>query len=657
MTTIVTRAGKGSPLTNAEVDANFTGLAEVQTVTGEPIGHADINASVVSFNEGTRTFTIAPAAISFDVWCKGGNKHTYTSAQTVVIPNTTGLHYIYFDASGVLSTKTSFFTLGEEAPTAYVYWNAVTAKAPYFGDERHGLVLDWQTHEYLHRTRGAAFATGFAASGYTLNGSGAVNSDAQITIDGGTFFDEDLKVQIVSTATPVANTWQQDLSSPARLPVLNLSGSAWVLSTPTDFPFIMGATRPAYNYYNGSTWSMAETANNSFTVSWVLATNNLNYPVLVIPAQTALPGIADAQAATFEQLSLPGFPSVEFRPLYKLIYKVADSYTNSVNTVLYEIYDLRTVTSAGVSAILANNHSNLSSLGNDDHPQYLHVDQVRSTISNSVKSSFFPADTGLVSYFLQTDGAGNRSWAVVDTSSKANTNGSNATGTWPIDISGNAASVSSITSGQVTTALGYTPYNAASNTVLTNANYNSYAPTLTGTGASGTWSITAATANALNTANAYTVNTLTISSTAPRLFFTDTNGYAFSLYNDANIFYLLNNAGSGLIYCDTSGNFTAVGNVTAYSDERLKKNWRPVQEGLVEKLAQVKSGIYDRTDIEATQAGASAQDMQKLLAETVQTGEDGTLSLAYGNAALVAAIELAKQVVELKKEIELLKAK
>ena len=68
MTTIVTRAGKGSPLTNAEVDANFTGLAEVQTVTGEPIGHADINASVVSFNEGTRTFTIAPAAMKKAMW-------------------------------------------------------------------------------------------------------------------------------------------------------------------------------------------------------------------------------------------------------------------------------------------------------------------------------------------------------------------------------------------------------------------------------------------------------------------------------------------------------------------------------------------------------------------------------------------------------------
>jgi hypothetical protein len=41
----------------------------------------------------------------------------------------------------------------------------------------------------------------------------------------------------------------------------------------------------------------------------------------------------------------------------------------------------------------------------------------------------------------------------------------------------------------------------------------------------------------------------------------------------------------------------------------------------------------------------------------VMEDENGNLSVAYGNAALVAAIELAKQVVELKKEIELLKAK
>lgn len=103
------------------------------------------------------------------------------------------------------------------------------------------------------------------------------------------------------------------------------------------------------------------------------------------------------------------------------------------------------------------------------------------------------------------------------------------------------------------------------------------------------------------------------------------------------------------------GDFTASGNITAYSDERLKKDWTPVASDFLSKLATVKSGTYTRIDTGDRQAGVSAQDMQKILPEAVQDGEH--LSVAYGNAALVAAIELAKQVVELKKEIELLKAR
>ena len=54
-----------------------------------------------------------------------------------------------------------------------------------------------------------------------------------------------------------------------------------------------------------------------------------------------------------------------------------------------------------------------------------------------------------------------------------------------------------LTNTDVTTALGYTPYNPGVNTVLTSANFSTYAPTLTGTGASGTWNINV-TGNAVN---------------------------------------------------------------------------------------------------------------------------------------------------------------
>jgi hypothetical protein len=109
--------------------------------------------------------------------------------------------------------------------------------------------------------------------------------------------------------------------------------------------------------------------------------------------------------------------------------------------------------------------------------------------------------------------------------------------------------------------------------------------------------------------------------------------------------------------CALGSNIWTSGNVTAYSDERLKKDWAPVAEDFVERLAGLKHGSYTRIDSGDRQAGVSAQALQKLLPETVMGGEDGFLSVAYGNAALVAAVELAKVVVELKSEISLLKAK
>ena len=120
-------------------------------------------------------------------------------------------------------------------------------------------------------------------------------------------------------------------------------------------------------------------------------------------------------------------------------------------------------------------------------------------------------------------------------------------------------------------------------------------------------------------------------------------------YNSSGSF-----AGSANLTFDGT-NLSCGGTVSASSDERLKTNWQPVITNFVEKLAQVKSGIYDRTDIESTQAGVSAQSLQQVLPQTVIADNDGMLTVAYGNAAMVSVIELAKMVIELKHEIEVLK--
>jgi len=104
-------------------------------------------------------------------------------------------------------------------------------------------------------------------------------------------------------------------------------------------------------------------------------------------------------------------------------------------------------------------------------------------------------------------------------------------------------------------------------------------------------------------------------------------------------------------------NVLVAGTVSGGSDERLKTNWRSVQDNYIAKLANVKAGIFDRTDLNITQPGVSAQSLQEVLPEAVLTGEEGWLSVNYGGAALLSVIELAKEIVTLRAEIEALKAK
>jgi hypothetical protein len=103
-------------------------------------------------------------------------------------------------------------------------------------------------------------------------------------------------------------------------------------------------------------------------------------------------------------------------------------------------------------------------------------------------------------------------------------------------------------------------------------------------------------------------------------------------------------------------NLVAVGDVNTTSDERLKTNWRGLATNFLDQLAGVKYGVYDRVDINATQAGVSAQSLQKVLPQVVSANEEGTLSVNYGNAALVAVIELTQLVKQLQEEIKQLKA-
>lgn len=112
-----------------------------------------------------------------------------------------------------------------------------------------------------------------------------------------------------------------------------------------------------------------------------------------------------------------------------------------------------------------------------------------------------------------------------------------------------------------------------------------------------------------------------------------------------------------------SSSIWCIGNITAYSDERVKTNWRNFDNNFVEKLAKVKSGIFDRTDVNEkengfkTQVGVSAQSLKEVIPDAVTCNSEGMLSVSYGNAAMVSCVELAKEILKLKEEIGILKNK
>ncbi len=122
---------------------------------------------------------------------------------------------------------------------------------------------------------------------------------------------------------------------------------------------------------------------------------------------------------------------------------------------------------------------------------------------------------------------------------------------------------------------------------------------------------------------------------------------------------------NGLVLVNGSGTYT--GSWTQASDERFKKNIKPLQNSLeqIEKLKPVsyelkKDEFPDKKFSDDIQIGLIAQEVEKVIPVLVKTDSEGYKSIDYSkiNVLLIDAIkEQQKSINELKREIELLKNK
>lgn len=348
--------------------------ANTGPLTGEPTGFPNVTDSVLSFVPATRTFTVAPAVSSFDTYSKGV-KQTYSAAQNVVIANTTGLHFVYFNAAGTLVSSLTPWTFGDGLVfVATVYWNTNVTTQYLLGEERHGPVMDWRTHQYLHETRSTVYVSGFALSGYSLDSD--TDADVQFGMASGQIDDEDLRHFIVEDPTPT-NPFEQILADPAVIPVTyrDGAGGAWVQDAGTTFPFkntVGGSARVNFNSESGGTWSQTQAANNDFVAYWLFATNDPNNPIISVQGQREDNTLESARANNgFEALNLGDLPGVEWKILYRLIYATSNGFGGTRNAQLAAVDDFRTADLQPGQAAAVTAHSSLSGLATgNDHPQY-----------------------------------------------------------------------------------------------------------------------------------------------------------------------------------------------------------------------------------------------------------------------------------------------
>jgi hypothetical protein len=204
------------------------------------------------------------------------------------------------------------------------------------------------------------------------------------------------------------------------------------------------------------------------------------------------------------------------------------------------------------------------------------------------------------------------------------------------NVTGNLTSVGNITgTGAITITAGGTNQNI----------------TLT---PSGTGTVNAPTFNATSTTGGGFQGIATDSVTAPS--FTWTGNLNTGIYSPGTNIVGVTTNGTQAATFAANGDFTAVGEVTAYSDARLKDNVEVIADSLT-KILSIRGVTFTRNDQEdkaRKHMGVIAQEIEQYFPEVVHTTDDGIKTVNYGamaGAFIEAFKEQQKQIDELREMV------
>ncbi len=365
------------------VIANFPKIAILDGDTIVENGFENKTDSVMSFVDGTRTFTIDVAVATFTFW-SNTNKFTKSGAEDLIIGDVEGIHYIYYNSAGALAETTTFndSLIIDEALITIIYWDATNNEAIMRNEERHGRSMGSATHVHLHHTLGTLYDGGLGLGDFTADGSGALAAHATFSVDDGEIHDEDNEYDIVGGSP-------QTLAPTAQIPMFYRDGASgeWRRITATDYPVTTtGTGRAAWNEWTGATWQLTEVTSNQYVLTHIFATCDVVHPMIGIVGQSSYPTQAAARAGAQTELAslvignLSGL-AVEFIPIGSVIYQTSNAYGNAVKSRIRttdtgdDYVDFRASGVGGGAGFTTNDHAALSGLTGDDHPAYINSTQ------------------------------------------------------------------------------------------------------------------------------------------------------------------------------------------------------------------------------------------------------------------------------------------
>lgn len=346
--------------------------------TDDPTGFVDTSQVSLTWSNANRKLTIAPASSSFSFYING-DRFEKIASESIVIANTEGLHYIYYDITGTLQETTTFsLTLYTEyAYVAVVSWDGTNAKQIYFGREYH-LARDGATHAYLHETIHTALESGGGIGGLTVDDASPDETATQFAIESTIIWDEGLRH--VLSAKGVEDTVSVYYRTGAD------SSNIWRVKETDEHPLVLtgniGETRAAWNQLSGGTWSLVQTSAQDFLLAHIFAFNDTDRQYGAIVGQDTYGSISaarDGSSSEIQNLILAGLPFEEFKFLGTLIVQVRDgdtdnpylARTRSVNSSGDEYVDLRSsIFPTGNTSATVVDHGALAGLLDNDHPQY-----------------------------------------------------------------------------------------------------------------------------------------------------------------------------------------------------------------------------------------------------------------------------------------------